>query len=381
MVIYRKYRPQKFSEIIGQEHIIKILESEIKQNKVAHAYLFTGSRGLGKTTTARILAKALNCEKRKNGESEPCNECPSCQATTKGLSFDLIELDAASQTGVDNVRENIIAYSRIPPAKNKYKVFVIDECHMLSLSAFNALLKTLEEPPPYVIFILATTEIHKLPETIISRCQRFDFTRVPAEKIIERLKKIAVSEKVKIDEQILKIIAYRSEGCVRDAESLFNQILALDGEEITLEEASLVLPPTQTTSIIEFLDLILSAKARPLADKGGSVHERSEMSGKKEVNGAINLINKLLNEGIDLEQFTADLIEFLRKVILIKVGVMTSHQEEDAIQNKMKEFANSTDLKILVSITEEFIKTKIQFTYSEIPQLPLELTVIKICEK
>ena len=359
MVIYRKYRPQKFSEIIGQEHIVKILESEIKQNKIAHAYLFTGSRGLGKTTTARILAKVLNCENRKNGESEPCNECPSCRATTKGLSLDLIELDAASQTGVDNVRENIIAYSRIPPAKNKYKVFVIDECHMLSLSSFNALLKTLEEPPPYVIFILATTEIHKLPETIISRCQRFDFTRVAPEKIIERLKRIAVSEKVKIDEQILKIIAYRSEGCVRDAESLFNQILALDGKEITLEEASLVLPPTQTVLIIEFLDLIL----------------------KKEANGSVNLINKMLNEGIDLEQFTADLIEFLRKVILVKIGVMTSHQEEDVIQNKMKEFANSLDLKILVTLTEEFIKTKIQFTYSEIPQLPLELTAIKICGK
>ncbi len=302
MVIYRKYRPQTFAEIIGQENIIKILENEIKQDKIAHAYLFTGPRGLGKTTVSRLIAKAVNCENRKTGQSEPCNKCSNCLNITKGRFLDLIELDAASQTGVDNVRENIIAYSRIPPTRGKYKVFVIDECHQLSTSAFNALLKTLEEPPAYVIFILATTEIHKLPETIISRCQRFDFTKVGLDKIVDRLKRIIKKEKIKVDGQILKTIAYRSEGCVRDAESLLGQILALDGKKISIEEASLVIPPAQTNLVIEFVSLIFN----------------------KDDKGAVNMINRLLGEGTNLEQFITDLIEFLRKILLAKVGAVSN---------------------------------------------------------
>lgn len=361
MVIYRKYRPQTFSEVIGQDNTIKILANEIKQSKIAHAYLFTGSRGLGKTTLARLVSKALNCTNRKKGQSEPCNTCQSCKDVTTGRFIDLIELDAASQTGVDNVRENIIAYSRIPPIAGKYKIFVIDECHQLSIAAFNALLKTLEEPPPNILFILATTEIHKLPETIISRCQRFNFAKVDLDKIVHRLEKITQSEKIKVNKEVLRTIAQRSQGCVRDAESLLDQVLALNGKEITLEEASLVIPPTQINSIIDFLKFVFG----------------------KDKSGAVQYINQLLEEGVDLEQVITDVIEFLRKILLVKIGSATDKlywQHDDKTQAQIKTFAKESDIHHLVSILEEFISIKTKFSYVEIPQLPLELAILKVCE-
>ena len=363
MVIYRKYRPQNFSEIIGQKNVVQILENEIKNEKVAHAYLFTGPRGLGKTSISRILAKSINCLNRKKGESEPCNQCENCEAVNRNRFMDLIELDAASQTGVDNVRENIIKYARIAPSRGKYKIFVIDECHMLSISAFNALLKTLEEPPEYVIFILATTELHKLPETIVSRCQRFDFNKVSLDEIVKRLERITKKEKVKVEEKVLETIAVRSEGCVRDAESLLSQILSLDGKIITEKEAFLVLPPTQTDSILKLLELVF----------------------KKQTADSIKNINQLLEEGINLEQFVTDLIEILRKMLLYKVGSIEKIDRywhlDKGTQKKIEDLSGLMELKELIFIIEEFIKTKIQFSYSEIPQLPLELAVLRICEK
>ncbi len=362
MVIYRKYRPQKFSEVIGQDGVIRVLESEIKQGRISHAYLFTGPRGLGKTTVSRLMAKAVNCENRKEGESEPCNKCQSCLDIMSGRHFDLIELDAASQTGVDNVRENIIAYSRLTPTRGKYKVFIIDEVHMLSTSAFNALLKTLEEPPAYVIFILATTEIHKLPETIISRCQRFNFARVSLSEITERLKRIAKEEKIKIDEKILKVIASRSGGCVRDAESLFSQILALEDDNVvTSEEAELVMPSSQTEYLIEMLELLF----------------------KKDTSEGVRKINQLIEEGIDLEQFVLEMIEFLRKLLLIKIDAIDKEfywQYDDAMGKKIKELAEKSELSQLILAIEEFISAKTKVDYVEIPQLPVELAILKICE-
>src|SRR3989339_1919745 len=189
--LYRKYRPQKFSELIGQNHIKITLQHELERGEIGHAYLFCGPRGLGKTTTARLFAKAVNCVNRKDGESEPCNKCNSCTSIMTGNSVDMIEIDAASHTSVDNVRENIIENARFTPTSSKYKVFIIDEVHMLSISAFNALLKTLEEPPAHAIFILCTTELHKVPETIVSRCQHFDFKKVAPAEAIKRLKMIA----------------------------------------------------------------------------------------------------------------------------------------------------------------------------------------------
>jgi DNA polymerase-3 subunit gamma/tau len=234
----------------------------LKHGKVAHAYLFTGSRGVGKTTTARLLAKTVNCEQWHSEvltkdpsmllSFEPCNVCAACREITAGSFLDVYEMDAASNTGVDHVRENIIEHVRFTPVHGRYKVYIIDEVHMLSPSAFNALLKTLEEPPAHVLFILATTEIHKVPATIISRCQRFDFRRLTADETVARLQILCAEEQVKVAEEVLRQIARQTEGCERDAESMLGQLLALGEQEIGFDEASLVLPITPTQISLDF---------------------------------------------------------------------------------------------------------------------------------
>src|SRR3989339_1549320 len=201
--LYRKYRPQKFSDLIGQDHIGKVLEGELATGRIAHAYIFSGPRGVGKTTVARIFARALNCENRKDGASEPCQTCDACKDILQGSAMDVIEIDAASNTGVDHVREHIIENSRFAPTRLKYKIFIIDEVHMLSGSAFNALLKTLEEPPAHVVFMMATTELHKVPDTIISRCQRFAFLRIELPAIVNLLKTVVQAEKIKLAPGVL----------------------------------------------------------------------------------------------------------------------------------------------------------------------------------
>jgi len=362
LTLYRKYRPQTFKDVVNQNHIKVTIQNEIETGKVAQAYLFYGPRGVGKTTMARLLAKAINCEKRKEKESEPCNNCSSCQEITDGRSLDMIEIDAASHTGVDNVRENIINNARFSPSKGKYKVFIIDEVHMLSLSAFNALLKILEEPPRHVIFILATTEIHKVPTTIISRCQRFDFKRIGINDLVDSLSQTAKQEGVKVDKEVLESIARHSEGSIRDAQSLLGQVFSLGEKEITPAQAELVIPKSNFNLVAELVEYLA----------------------RKNTPEAISLINRLVEEGIDLSQFTTDLIEFFRKILLVKISGSLknfSFELEEEIEKKILNLAKELETKQLMSMIELFIEKKQELKYASIIQLPLELAVVEIASE
>ena len=227
LVLARKKRPQVFEDVIGQRPITQTLQNAIAQKRVAHAFLFTGPRGVGKTSTARILAKALNCE--KGPQMNPCNQCPACKEISEGNSIDVIEIDGASNRGIDEVRE-LRENVRYTPAKSRYKIFIIDEVHMLTLPAFNALLKTLEEPPPHIVFIFATTEPHKIPATILSRCQRYDFKRIPSGEIVQHLRRIVDEEKIEVSQRALSTLARESEGSMRDAQSLLDRLISYGGD-------------------------------------------------------------------------------------------------------------------------------------------------------
>jgi DNA polymerase III subunit gamma/tau len=355
-VIYRKYRPKVFKEIVGQKPIKITLENEIASGNLAHAYLFVGPRGTGKTSLARLFARSLNCTNRKDKESEPCNECENCKVILAGRSMDIIEIDAASHTGVDNVRDNIIANSQIPPFnKDGHKVFIIDEVHMLSKSAFNALLKTLEEPPKRVIFILATTEIHKVPETIISRCQRFDLKKIPIKDIVKRMGEISEWEKVQISEKILSEIARRSEGCLRDAESLLGQVISISGGKVTDELASLVLPNSNWQGI----DVLVEALR------------------VKNLSAALNQINKLVDEGVDLNIFIADFVDYIRQIMLYKViGPSFVIDFDDNFIEAIKKHAQEFSLEDISELLN-ILLDKLSIKETMIDQLPLELACVE----
>ena len=357
--IYRKYRPQTFEELVDQDHIKITLENEIRTDQISHAYLFSGPRGVGKTTCARLLAKTINCQNRKNGEIKHCNKCAACKEISQGKSLDVMEIDAASQTGVDNVRENIIENSRFMPHFFKYKIFIIDEAHMLSISAFNALLKILEEPPAYIIFILATTEIHKIPKTIISRCQQFNFKKINFLEIEKRLNKICHSEKIKVDQQILKNIAHQSQGYLRDAESLLSQILVLGEKKITLEQVEFILPISNFDLVLKFLEHLFEKN-------------------KKEI---LILINKLVEQGIDLKYFINDCIEIMRKILLIKIDSILnefSQKMDKDIEIKILKLTEKIEIKKLSEAIEILIKTQKELGETDIVQLPLEMAALKI---
>ncbi len=357
LVLYRKYRPKTFSEVIGQEQIVKILTNAISLGEISHAYLFSGPRGSGKTTIARLLAKAANCENRKK-DFEPCNECSSCLEINQGKSLDLIEIDAASNRGIDDIRE-LRDGIRFSPVKSKYKVFVIDEAHQLTKEASNALLKTLEEPPSHAIFILATTEAHKILPTIASRCQHFDFKKLNFADIIKKLEFIAKNEKVEVEKAALEIIAKNSDGSIRDAESLLDQVMTLEDKNITAKEVEEILGLVEFNVLSEFVDFIF----------------------KKDEAGAIKYINELNERGCELNQFGKALVDYLRELLILNIDLslitplISGHSEDE--MKILKTQAQSFKEPVLKNILKLFIKAGNEIKYSNLPQLPLELAVVE----
>jgi len=359
--LYRTYRPRDFSEILGQNYIKTILQNEILTGKISHAYLFCGPRAVGKTTMARVFAKAVNCLNRKENESEPCNECENCVNINAGRNLDIVEIDAASNTGVDNVRENIISASRVGSNQNKFKVFIIDEVHMLSISAFNALLKVLEEPPAHVIFILCTTEIHKVPATIISRCQRFDFKRISVADMVKKLERIVKAENIKVEKGILESIARHADGYLRDAESLLGQIISIGGDSLTQEEADLVIPHSDFNEIINLVEYLI----------------------KKDSAKAIKLINNLVDNGVSLKNFVTDLIEVLRKIMLAKINPALAESLGldfgEVLEMKINTLMDNLSLPQLIRYVERFNGVNNELKNNFIIQLPMELAIIDLC--
>src|SRR6266851_3918213 len=302
-VIARKWRPQKFEDVTGQEVLTQTLRNSIEHGRLHHAYLFSGARGVGKTTTARLVAKALNCHKANGPTATPCatldeTTCPSCREIAEGRSMDVLEIDAASNTGVDNVRDVIINSIAIAPARDRYKVFIIDEVHMLSPSAFNALLKTIEEPPPNVVFIMATTDEHKVPETITSRCQLFEFRTIATAKIAERMRLIADAEKISISDEAIREIARAGDGSMRDAQSAFDQVISFAGEKIKTEDVEKALG-------------IAGADVLARIFNGIAENEPGE---------ALAIVDDLVMRGHNLRNFCRDVLSHLRDLLVVKVS-------------------------------------------------------------
>lgn len=358
LVFYRKYRPQTFKEVINQELTVKLLTQAISQEKLSHAYVFAGPRGTGKTTFARLLAKAINCEKRKKGDYEPCNQCLACQAINQNRALDLIEIDAASNRGIDDIRdlkENV----KFPPVNLKYKVFIIDEAHQLTKEAFNALLKTLEEPPPYIIFILATTEPDKLPLTILSRAQRYDFKRLNIEDIIKRLTYIAKQENLKISDEALRLIAASSAGGLRDAESLLGQLAILKESKIELSDVENLVGTVNFDKVRSFVELLI----------------------EKEASKAISFINDLYENGVDLLVFNREVLNYLRYLLVIKVSASLADLLEKEITTDeikiIKEQASRLGLPDIKRWLDIFLNSQNSLKYSPLLTLPLELAVVE----
>lgn len=356
--LYRKFRPQEFEDVKGQEHIVTTLKNQIKADRIGHAYLFCGTRGTGKTTIAKIFAKAVNCEHPVEGS--PCGECPTCKAIAAGTSMNVIEIDAASNNGVDNIREirEEVAYS---PTEGKYKVYIIDEVHMLSIGAFNALLKTLEEPPSYVIFILATTEAHKIPITILSRCQRYDFRRITIDTIADRLTELMEVEQVEVEEKAIRYIAKAGDGSMRDALSLLDQCIAFYlGQKLTYDHVLEVLGAVDTEVFSQMLRKIM----------------------EKDIPGVIGLLEELIVQGREPGQFVTDFTWYLRNLLLVQ----SSDNMEDVLDISsdnlalMKEEAKMIDAGQLMRYIRVFSELSNQIRYATQKRVMIEIALIKLCK-
>jgi len=352
--LYQKYRPIRFADVAGQEVVKTTLQNELAAGTTVHAYLFAGPRAVGKTTTARLLARSLNCLARKTGEWEPCNECETCSAILQGKVLDVLEIDAASNNGVDNVRENIMAAARVASAQVKYKVFILDEVHMLSIGAFNALLKLLEEPPANVVFILATTELHKVPATIISRCQRFDFKRIEPAAMLARLQELTKKEGKAVTDGVLHEIVKRAGGCARDAESLLGQILSL-GDMIDEEAASVILPRSDYELV------------KRLA--------RAMLTGESE--SSFTVVRDVVDQGIDITTFTADLMSYVREVLTIAIGVQAGIGVTTAEKADIQSWIVGIPPQRMVFALDYLISAQKEVKWVSLPQLPLELAIVR----
>lgn len=358
MALYRKWRPDTFEEVKGQDHVVTTLKNQIINNRIGHAFLFCGTRGTGKTSIAKLFAKAVNCEHPVNGS--PCNECAACRAIADGSSMNVIEIDAASNNGVDNIRQirEEVQYS---PSEGKYKVYIIDEVHMLTQGAFNALLKTLEEPPSYVIFILATTESHKIPITISSRCQKYEFRRISVETISDRLMELLGREQIAAEKKAIDYVAKAADGSMRDALSILDQCIAFNiGKELTYENVLDTIGAVDIDVFARLLDCVI----------------------RLDVVGAIDLVDEVVWQGRELSRFVSEFTWFLRNVLLVKVSPEADQKLDMSVENleRLRQLAAQLETDALIRYINIFSDTSANIKYAVQKRIVLELAVIKLCK-
>ncbi|KEO81474.1 DNA polymerase III subunit gamma/tau [Tumebacillus flagellatus] len=355
IALYREWRPQLFRDIVGQEHVTRTLQNALRQNRFAHAYLFNGPRGTGKTSAAKILAKAINCE--HGPAEEPCNECPACIGITKGSIMDVLEIDAASNRGVDEIRD-LRDKVKFAPTEVRYKVYIVDEVHMLTTEAFNALLKTLEEPPHHVMFILATTEPHKLPATIISRCQRFDFRRIMGRQIVDRLNFIAQEKGVQVEEEALWLIARAAEGGMRDALSIFDQVISFGGDQVRAED---------------IISMVGSISSEILADIARAVAQRNPPA-------VLGHIGTLVDNGKDVVQLMHDLVTYFRDLLMMKtVPHLEEIQDRANYDRQFAEVAGLFETQLLIQMIEQMTQVQNELKWQSQGRLLLEMLMVRLC--